>query len=464
MLGDLKYKIRQKAQETRARVASGPLGKKWNQLSSEKRKRIAQIIFYSLTALALTYFVTYRAKHAPDSVQSQDDHLQVKLDYDPSLIEEAPMEVLGRRVAANRKEIEGVSFRLKSLEEAIREGFSNLQEILEDMPSRGPVAFVQQPSRPGNETKSDTISPPANKVVGEPGATVQERRLYTRKITRELPRPQPGHGQKGQPGVGAQQGGAGSPGQSRDQRGAQPVLIAASYTPIPTNKGAQKKKDGLDPRFAVPPGSFVKIRLLTGVYAPTGLKAKSRPQPVLAMVVDRAFLPNRARMNYRGCLLMGEAFGELASERVYVKFTTLSCVDGQDVVHRGAFTGYMVDSDGKIGLRGQVKSRRGLFLARQLTASFIEGIARGFRTSVSTVSVTPLGGTIENTSGSDALRIAMGEGVGRAFEELAKAYRDMAKETFPVVEVGAGRSGFLVLIQDGEVQPAWTLAQGAKKN
>ena len=48
-------------------------------------------------------------------------------------------------------------------------------------------------------------------------------------------------------------------------------------------------------------------------------------------------------------------------------------------------------------------------------------------------------GTIASTSGADAYRAGLGAGVGRALDRLAQYYIKLAENTFPVIEVDAGR-------------------------
>ena len=72
------------------------------------------------------------------------------------------------------------------------------------------------------------------------------------------------------------------------------------------------------------------------------------------------------------------------------------------------------------------------------------------RCSVSTSSSsysTSLLGTVSNASGSDALRGGVGAGVGRALDRLAQYYIKLAENTFPVIEVDAGREIDVVITQ-----------------
>lgn len=217
------------------------------------------------------------------------------------------------------------------------------------------------------------------------------------------------------------------------------------------NENAEKLKE----EMLLPPGSFVKATLLSGVYAPTGLKAISKPQPVLLKIRGKSFLPNKYRLNLNGCVAIGEAYGELASERAYIRVSKISCISKDKKVISIDAKAYVVDTfDGKIGINGKVISRRGLFLARSLMASFTQGIATAFRASLTSSSITPLGGVVnEGVNSGDAVKIAIGAGVAKAFEDLAKSYNDLAKSTFPVVEVPAGRNVDIVFLSLTPIKP-----------
>ncbi|MFR2199561.1 MAG: TrbI/VirB10 family protein [Sutterella wadsworthensis] len=75
----------------------------------------------------------------------------------------------------------------------------------------------------------------------------------------------------------------------------------------------------------LPAGSFVRGRLLTGVYASTGAGAASQPLPMVIRLEDTAVLPNAWRSQVTACHVTASATGDLSSERAFVRLDRLSC-------------------------------------------------------------------------------------------------------------------------------------------
>jgi conjugal transfer pilus assembly protein TraB len=186
------------------------------------------------------------------------------------------------------------------------------------------------------------------------------------------------------------------------------------------------------------PVSFTRGTLLGGLDAPTGGQSQSNPHPVLIRLADNSILPNRFRAEYQECLVVAAGYGDISSERAYLRTESLSCVrdDGStlDVKIQGSIYG----EDGKVGMRGRLVSKQGQILANALLAGVVSGIGQGLSTSATTTSTSALG-TIASLSGSDAYRAGLGTGVGHALDRLAQYYIKLAEQTFPVIEIDAGR-------------------------
>ncbi|MFZ5862391.1 MAG: TraB/VirB10 family protein [Nitrospirota bacterium] len=196
----------------------------------------------------------------------------------------------------------------------------------------------------------------------------------------------------------------------------------------------------------LPSGSFVQGILLSGLDAPAGVTASKEPHPVLIKLSDLAVLPNRARLDIKDCFIVGEGYGDLSSERAYVRTTTLSCVKANGRSLDTPLKGFVAGEDGKVGLRGRVVSKQGQFLAKALVAGFAEGLSDVFRLSATTVSVSPLGST-QSIDPERALEAGALSGTGRALDRLAQHYINMAERLFPVIEIDAGRKAEVVVLQ-----------------
>jgi conjugal transfer pilus assembly protein TraB len=213
---------------------------------------------------------------------------------------------------------------------------------------------------------------------------------------------------------------------------------------------SQKKTNGTSGDGAtifLPPG-FMNARLLTGVDAAVSQNASGNPEPIIARVQAPAVLPNHVRANLQGCFVVGNATGSLAKERVEVRAVSLSCLDFQErAVIDEQVKGFFVDTDGKKGLSGRVVTRSGALLARSFMAGVLSGFGEAVQATSGTRAISPLGEVRSFNAGDIAASGAAG-GVSKASEDLSELYLELARESGPVVEVGAGKDVVLV-IQEG---------------
>lgn len=211
-------------------------------------------------------------------------------------------------------------------------------------------------------------------------------------------------------------------------------------------KGRKKPEVEKKPkRNVIPAGAFVKGVLLSGLDAPTAGKAQTSPHPVLIRIVDKAILPNLWKADIKDCFVIGSGYGDLSAERAYIRLETLSCVRKDGTAITKVVKGYVAGEDGKVGLAGRVVTKQGQILARTLLAGFVEGIAKAFSTSQTTVSVSPQGAVSTIQPGATT-QVAIASGFSKAAEKLAEFYMKLANEMYPVVEINAGRNVDLVFL------------------
>jgi len=198
--------------------------------------------------------------------------------------------------------------------------------------------------------------------------------------------------------------------------------------------------------ICLPRGAFGKVVFLTGLSAPTGPKATMDPIPVLMAIPSKFIEPNLKRTyKLKDCFALGWGAGDLSSERIKVKVTSISCKVGNKAVDIKV-KGFVVGPDGKEGLKGILVEKRGQYLAKALMASFAEGMAAVARYASMTVSVNPLGST-STVAPAQAFKVGMASGIEKTLQKLSDYYMKLADEVLPVIEVGSGVSGTLVLLQ-----------------
>ena len=89
--------------------------------------------------------------------------------------------------------------------------------------------------------------------------------------------------------------------------------------------------------------------------------------------------------------------------------------------------------------------------ANALMAGVVSGIGQGISTANTTYSSSALG-QVATASGTDALRAGLGSGVGKALDRLAQYYIKLAEQTFPVIEVDAGREIDVVITKGVRIE------------
>jgi conjugal transfer pilus assembly protein TraB len=236
--------------------------------------------------------------------------------------------------------------------------------------------------------------------------------------------------------------------------------------PPPSGPAGSSPRDGsshADTIDSYLPVSFTRGVLLGGLDAPTGGQSQSNPHPVLIRLTDNSILPNRFRGEYRECFVIAAGYGDISSERAYLRTETLSCVREDSSTLEVKIQGSVYGEDGKVGMRGRLVTKQGQILANALLAGLASGIGQGLSTAATSYSTSALG-TIATTSGSQAYRAGFGTGVGRALDRLSQYYIKLAEQTFPVIEVDAGRAIDVVITKGVRIDAPATAKARSSSN
>lgn len=219
-------------------------------------------------------------------------------------------------------------------------------------------------------------------------------------------------------------------------------IALVSSTVQPKTPPEDKKKE---PAALYLPPSFMEAILLSGLDAPTSSDAKGNPVPALLKVKTPAFLPNSVRADLKGCYVIADGKGNLATERAELLLVSLSCLDrkGRAVIDQKV-KGFVVDQDSKIGLRGRVVAKMGSMIARSMIAGFFGGVGDVVRSSATTTAISPLG-TTQTIGAADLAKAGVGNGLASGFKDIEKFYMELAHQTMPVIEVSAAKPVTLVI-------------------
>jgi conjugal transfer pilus assembly protein TraB len=208
---------------------------------------------------------------------------------------------------------------------------------------------------------------------------------------------------------------------------------------VPASQGPTSQSE-----VFIPAGSILSGHLLNGLDAPTGKGARKEPFPVLARLKDEAILPNRYRADVRECFLVSAGYGDLSSERAYIRGESISCVRDDGGVIEVPIDAYAVGEDGKVGIRGRVVSKQGQLLGNALLAGFLRGFSDAFgRNQTQVLALTGPAGVattpFQRSFSEPAMEGGALKGAGYAMDRLAHYYMDMAENLFPIIEVDATR-------------------------
>ncbi|MBU0991729.1 MAG: TraB/VirB10 family protein [Proteobacteria bacterium] len=197
------------------------------------------------------------------------------------------------------------------------------------------------------------------------------------------------------------------------------------------------------------PPSFMRATLLTGVAAPATTVGKNQPTPMLFKINNLAILPNSVRADLKGCFVVAEGTGDLATERVKTRLLTLSCVTkgGESIIDQD-IKGFVVDADGQVDLKGRPVAKMGMHLARVGLAGLLGGMAEGIEESAFTSQFSATTGITDTTLKDDTesiVKLGVGRGIADTAKELRAFYLQLAQQTMPVIEVGPTKSVHLVV-------------------
>lgn len=402
----------------------------WSNLDEEARQKFQKRAVYAICGLLLVWVGVNKTIRQYEMKKKAAEQVQEKEAGFKSL--QAGTEDLTRKVA---KETMGRVGKVESEVGDIKKDVGEFKKLLEDLnqsqATQQKDTLAKLDSIRGQEAGSGAESTSPNAAAGGHGSLGGW----------SYPTPQTGGG-----------GQAGSP-----QQLAAPIRIGGighskkmGVDRVGDGGGeGEKKTDEKEKVFYLPSNSMLKADLLTGFTAETAIGGKSEPIRFLFRLNDLAILPNSIKSNLQGCMVGGEGVGKLSDERAHIRTLSLSCIalDGSAVIDE-EISGYVTDSeDGKVGLKGVPVSKMDMHLWRAFLAGGIEGLGGAINESAYNTNQTAFGST-QVFDPSNMGKAALGSGIKSGAKELSKFYLDLAKQTLPVIEGGAGRKA-VVVIQKG---------------
>lgn len=217
---------------------------------------------------------------------------------------------------------------------------------------------------------------------------------------------------------------------------------------------AKSKEDESQTMSYLPAGSIITGTLINGMDAPTGQGARKDPFPSTLRIQKEAILPNKFRADVRECFMILSGYGDLSSERAYLRGETFSCIREDGGVIEARLDSYAVGEDGKAGVRGRLVSKQGQMVAKSLIAGFLGGASKAMDVNVvPTINTTGSNRTeFQSPLSSDLFQGAAVKGASSALDRIAKFYIEMAEGIFPVIEIDAGRQLDVIVTRGARLQ------------
>jgi len=208
------------------------------------------------------------------------------------------------------------------------------------------------------------------------------------------------------------------------------------------------------PDTYLPAGTYFKVVTSMGVVVSTGTSSSSDPQPILLRIVDNGNLPGGLKGKVKDAVLIGTCYGSASAERAICRLKTISWRDKSNRNIEKPIEGWIASEDGVQGIRAKIIDRSSE-IAREAFGAGLLSAASNFFKMQSTSGVFPVSpfGQTNALSNGDALKGAVGGGVGSAMDKLAEFSIKRAESMSPVAYVASGRVLDAVLMRGVDLSP-----------
>ncbi len=202
----------------------------------------------------------------------------------------------------------------------------------------------------------------------------------------------------------------------------------------------------------VPAGSYAEAVVIAGADASASVQSQGDPRPVLLRLTSPAYGAAvdgiASRSDVAGCTVTGAAYGDLSSEKVYVRLQTMACAgDVPGTVIETPVSGF-VAGGGQAGVRGAVVSREGALVQRAFMAGLFSGFGESANQAFRPQAVIGGGAAaLANTDFGDIGRAGLGTGAGTAGREIGDYLIRRAEQYQPVIQLSAGTPVTVVFLE-----------------
>lgn len=214
-------------------------------------------------------------------------------------------------------------------------------------------------------------------------------------------------------------------------------LAIPSRPPLKELVMGKAKREVLHVDKAIPAGTTVKAILVSSIDAPCAVYSATDPRPVKLRILDNGHLPKEVQARLKGGLVIATAYGDISTERVYMRLERLSQIQSNGEFIETEVTGFVSGEDGKYGVRGIVVDKSTKLVANAAASGFFSGVSQFLNTSMVTAQSGKCCGALP--TGWNLLSSGTSSGASNAFDALTDYYIKRAEQIVPVIEVTAGR-------------------------
>ncbi len=207
--------------------------------------------------------------------------------------------------------------------------------------------------------------------------------------------------------------------------------------------------------FEIPAGTVVKCVLVSGADCSVAVQKPTGPNMVLLRPLDNGKLPWNVRVRLKGSVIIGNAIGDISTERVYIRTERLTLVERNGSFVETEVSAYVSGEDGREGMRGVVVDKSGQIITRAAFAAFLQGIGQTVQATLNNQTIEKLSqiGDSKTILDLDLLRNSTLSGGSTALTKLSDYYIKRSEQLQPAIQIAAGRVVdvvFLKTIKVGE--------------
>jgi len=204
---------------------------------------------------------------------------------------------------------------------------------------------------------------------------------------------------------------------------------------------SDEQKESKHVLFEIPAGTVIKAVLVSGADCSVAIQKPTGPNMVLLRPLADGRLPKNIKVPLKGSVIIGNAIGDISSERVYIRAERMTLVERNGSFVETDVSAYVSGEDGREGMRGVVVDRSGQIITRAGFAAFLQGIEQSIQATLNNQTIEKLAQTNSDKTilNVDMLRNSAFQGGSTALNKLADYYIKRAEQLQPAIQIEAGR-------------------------